>query len=106
MLHLLGPGDTDPPVIEAQHEVAAIGKPALAYIQLHGEQVVQAMTQMGMSKNMASLIVEMADALNSGYMRALEPRNIANTNPTPLERFVQDIFLLAFRGQATTAGVA
>jgi uncharacterized protein YbjT (DUF2867 family) len=81
----------------------AIGKPALAYVQLPGEQVIQAMTQMGMSKNMASLIVEMADSLNSGYMRTLEPRSIANTNPTPLERFVQDIFLPAFRGQATTA---
>jgi uncharacterized protein YbjT (DUF2867 family) len=81
----------------------AIGKPALAYVQLPGEQIIQAMTQMGMSKNMASLIVEMADALNSGHMRALEPRSVANTNPTPLERFVQDVFLPAFRGQATTA---
>jgi uncharacterized protein YbjT (DUF2867 family) len=81
----------------------AIGRPALAYVQLPGEQVIQAMTQMGMSKNMASSIVEMADALNSGYMRTLEPRSIANSNPTPLERFVQDIFLPAFRGQATTA---
>jgi uncharacterized protein YbjT (DUF2867 family) len=81
----------------------AIGRPALAYVQLPGEQVIQAMTQMGMSKNMASLIVEMADSLNSGYMRMLESRGVANTNPTPLERFVQDAFLPAFRGQATTA---
>jgi uncharacterized protein YbjT (DUF2867 family) len=81
-----------------------IGRPALAYVQLPGEQVIQAMTQMGMSKNMAALIVEMADSLNSGYMRTLEPRSISNSNPTPVERFVQDVFLPAYRGgQATSA---
>jgi len=81
----------------------AIGKPALAYVQLPGEQIVQAMTQMGMSKNMANLLVEMSDSLNTGYMKPLEPRTAANTTPTPFERFVQDVFLPAFKGQATTA---
>jgi uncharacterized protein YbjT (DUF2867 family) len=81
----------------------AIGRPALAYIQLPGEQIIQAMTQMGMSKNMASLLVEMSDALNTGHMRALEPRNSTNTTPTSFETFVQDVFLPAFKGQATTA---
>jgi len=81
----------------------AIGKPALAYVQLPGEQIVQAMTQMGMSKNMANLLVEMSDSLNAGYMKPLEPRTAANTTPTAFERFVQDVFLPAFKGQATTA---
>jgi uncharacterized protein YbjT (DUF2867 family) len=81
----------------------AIDKPALAYIQLPAEQIVQALTQMGVSRNMATLICEMAEALNTGHMRALEPRSAANTTPTPIERFVQDVFLPAFKGQATTA---
>jgi len=81
----------------------AIGKPALAYVQLPGEQIVQAMTQMGMSKNMANLLVEMSDSLNAGYMKPLEPRTAANTTPTAFERFVQDVFTPAFKGQATTA---
>jgi uncharacterized protein YbjT (DUF2867 family) len=97
-------GQRDVTYLEAARIIGtAIGRPALAYVQLPGEQIIQAMTQMGMSKNMASLIVEMADSINSGYMRMLEPRGTANTNPTPLERFVQDVFLPAFRGQATTA---
>jgi len=82
---------------------AAIGRPALAYVQLPTEQIILAMTQMGMSKNMATLLCEMSDALNSGYMRALESRSAVNTMPTSFERFVQDLFLPAFRGQATSA---
>lgn len=81
----------------------AIGQPALAYIQLPAEQVVQALTQMGMSKNMATLICEMAEALNTSHMRALEARSGGNTTPTSIETFVQEVFLPAFKGQATTA---
>jgi uncharacterized protein YbjT (DUF2867 family) len=82
---------------------AAIGLPNLTYIQLPAEQVIQAMTQMGASKNMATLICEMADALNSGYMRPLEPRSAANTTPTLFEQFVHEVFVPAYKGQAMSA---
>jgi hypothetical protein len=82
---------------------AAIGIPDLAYIQLPAEQVLQAVTQMGFSKNMATLMGEMSDALNSGYMRALEPRSPANTTPTLFEEFVHNVFVPAYKGQATGA---
>jgi uncharacterized protein YbjT (DUF2867 family) len=82
---------------------AAIGMPDLTYLQLPAEQVVQAMTQMGFSENMATLMCEMSDALNSGYMRALEPRSGANTTPTLFEEFVHDVFVPAYKGQATSA---
>jgi uncharacterized protein YbjT (DUF2867 family) len=82
---------------------AAIGIPDLAYIQLPAEQVLQAVTQMGFSKNMATLMGEMSDALNSGYMRALEPRSPANTTPTLFEEFVHNVFVPAYKGQATSA---
>lgn len=99
---LLGQRDVD--YDEVAHIIAAaVGKPSLAYMQLPPEQVIQAVTQMGLSKNMATLLVEMAESLNTGYMRALEPRSAANTTPTPIERFVQDVFLPAFKGQATSA---
>jgi hypothetical protein len=62
-----------------------------------------AMTQMGMSRNFAGLICEMAEALNTGYMRALEPRTEQKTTPTTFETFVQEAFLPAFRGQAASA---
>jgi hypothetical protein len=81
----------------------AIGRPALAYIQLPAEQVIMALTQMGMSKNMASLLVEMSEAMNSGRMKALEPRSEKNTTPTSFETFVQEVFLPAYKGQAASA---
>jgi hypothetical protein len=82
---------------------AAVGIPNLAYVQLPNEQVIQAMTGMGMSKNMATLICEMSDALNSGHMRALEPRSATNITPTQFEQFVHDVFVPAYKGQATSA---
>lgn len=68
----------------------AIGKPDLKYVQLDDEQARGAMVQMGMSDQSARLILEMAAALNSGYMRALEPRTRENTTPTSYETFVAE----------------
>lgn len=82
---------------------AAIGKPDLTYVQLPNEQVIQGMTQMGMSKDFATLICEMAEALNSGYMRMLEPRSAANTTPTSYEEFVRKVFVPAYKGSAAKA---
>src|SRR6266481_253041 len=81
----------------------AIGKPTLAYVQLPDEQVIQAMTGMGMSKSLAMLLCEMAGSMNNGYMKALESRTAANTTPTSFEAFVQEAFLPAFKGQAANA---
>jgi uncharacterized protein YbjT (DUF2867 family) len=81
----------------------ALGRPALAYIQLPAEQVIMALAQMGISKNVATLICEMSDALNSSHMKALEPRSATNTTPTSYETFVQEVFLPAYRGKAASA---
>jgi uncharacterized protein YbjT (DUF2867 family) len=80
-----------------------IGKPNLNYVQLPMDQIMQALTQMGMSKNMAALICEMAASLNDGYMRPLEARSPENTTPTTYEQFVKSMFLPAFKGQAKGA---
>jgi uncharacterized protein YbjT (DUF2867 family) len=87
-------GERDLSMTEAAHIIGqAIGRPDLGYTQLPPDQVRAALTGMGMSANMADLILEMADALNSGHMRPLEERSEHNTTPTPLEQFVQDEFL-------------
>jgi len=78
----------------------AINKPDLKYAQLPDEQIRPAMVQMGMSEQFAGLILEMAASLNSGYMRALEPRTSQNTTPTSLETFVAEEFVPAYRQQA------
>ena len=78
----------------------AIGKPDLKYVHLSDDQVRGALVQMGMSEQFAQLLLEMTAALNSGEMRALEPRTPQNTTPTSLETFVADTFVPAYQHQA------
>jgi len=78
----------------------AIGKPDLKYIQAPENQIQAVMVQMGMSENVAGLILEMAAALNAGHMRALEPRTATNTTPTKFETFVAEAFVPAYQQQA------
>jgi uncharacterized protein YbjT (DUF2867 family) len=78
----------------------AIGKSDLAYVQAPDDQFQAALMQMGMSSNMAGLIVEMSHALNSGHMRALETRSPRNTTSTSYATFVAEEFLPIFREQA------
>jgi uncharacterized protein YbjT (DUF2867 family) len=80
-----------------------IGKPSLAYQQLPPAQLKPAFIQMGMSASVADLILEMADALNTGHMKMQEPRSAKNTTPTTIEQFVKEAFVPAFRGKAVTA---
>ncbi len=82
---------------------AAIGKPDLAYKQMPAAQLKPALMQMGMSSNMADLLLEMTDALNSGHMKMLEPRSRENTTPTKLETFIAEVFVPAYRGKAARA---
>jgi uncharacterized protein YbjT (DUF2867 family) len=86
------------------NEVAAIigksiGKPKLAYVHAPEEQLRAALVQMGMSEQFAGLILEMSAALNSGYMRTLEPRTTRNTTPTSFETFVAQVFVPAYQQQ-------
>ena len=69
---------------------AAIGKLDLTYQQAPAAQLKPALVQMGMSPDMADLLLEMSEALNSGHMRALEPRSAQNTTPTTVETFVAE----------------
>ena len=95
---LLGQRDLD------YTEIAAIigkatGKPNLGYVHAPDDQVRSAMVQMGMSENFVGLILEMCASLNSGHMRALEPRTSRNTTPTPFETFVAESFVPAYQQQ-------
>jgi uncharacterized protein YbjT (DUF2867 family) len=75
----------------------AIGKPGLSYTKVPAMMLRPALTQMGMSKSMANMLLEMADALNNGYMAPLEPRSESNTTPTSIETFISEEFVPRFR---------
>lgn len=84
----------------------AIGRPELAYSQMPADQIKPALIQMGMSANMADLLLQMAEALNTGHMSALEPRSAQNTTPTSIEAFVSEVFAPQFEGKASGAAGA
>ncbi len=76
----------------------AIHKPELTYVEVSDDKFLTALTSMGMSLNVARLLVEMAAALNSGHMIALERRSTTNTTPTAYETFVADEFAPRYQG--------
>jgi uncharacterized protein YbjT (DUF2867 family) len=78
----------------------AIGQPDLKYIQVPDDQFRAVLVQMGMSEQFARLLLEMTAALNSGHMRALEPRTPQNTTPTSYEAFVVESFVPAYQQHA------
>ena len=79
---------------------SAIGKPGLGYTHAPAMMLKPAMVGMGISANMVDLILEMADAFNSGYAKALETRGKENTTPTGLDWFAANVFAPAFQGKA------
>jgi uncharacterized protein YbjT (DUF2867 family) len=97
-------GQRDLTMVEATKIIgAAIGQLDLQYVQLPDDQVRGFMLQLGMSKNFVDLLLEMVQALNSGYMRALEPRSSRNTTPTTFEQFVQETFVPSFKQETAAA---
>jgi uncharacterized protein YbjT (DUF2867 family) len=81
----------------------SIARPDLAYTQLPAQQLKPALVQMGMTSNIADLILEMSNALNSGTMVALEPRSERNTTPTSIETFVAEEFVPRFQAKGAGA---
>jgi uncharacterized protein YbjT (DUF2867 family) len=71
----------------------AIGKPDLEYAEITADQFRGALLQMGMSANMADLLLELTDSLNNGHIKMLEPRSPQSTTPTTYETFVARNFL-------------
>lgn len=89
-------------------EVAAvigrgIGNPDLPYQQFSYDQVEHALTDLRVPPKGAALYVEMYKAINELVVVALEPRSPANTTPTSFEKFVQDVFVPVYRGEAASA---
>jgi uncharacterized protein YbjT (DUF2867 family) len=97
-------GQRDVSCSEAARVIGAtIGNPQLSYMQMPDEQLKPALVQMGMSENMADLLLEMSASLNTGYMAPLEKRSPQNTTPTSIEQFINETFLPLYEGRAAHA---
>jgi uncharacterized protein YbjT (DUF2867 family) len=96
---LLGPRDI---TLEESATILgpAIGRPALKYQQMANSIAAMGMRQMGLSGEGVQLLLEMADALNDGWMKPLEARSDTNTTPTTMEQFAADVFAPAYNKPA------
>jgi uncharacterized protein YbjT (DUF2867 family) len=97
-------GERDLSMAEATAVIArGIGKPDLRYEQFPYEQMQQALMKTGFSSKKAAVYIEMFQAINAGVLAPLEPRSPQNTTPTSFETFVRDVFVPAYRAQASAA---
>jgi uncharacterized protein YbjT (DUF2867 family) len=81
----------------------AIAKPDLKYVQLAPQQFRDTLVRIGMSQNIAGALAEMAQAMDSGHVKALEPRSPRNTTPTSYEQFVVETFLPIYQSKRKAA---
>ena len=82
---------------------AAIGKPGLGYTSVPSFMAKPALTQMGLSKSVADSLVEMSEAINDRRMVPLEKRSPANSTPTSIEWFAENVFAPVFKASAAKA---
>jgi uncharacterized protein YbjT (DUF2867 family) len=75
---------------------AAIGKPALPYVQFSPEDFRKGIMGAGMSPGLADDLVAMYEAFNEGRIQRMVRRTTANTTLTTLEQFGRDVFAPAF----------
>jgi uncharacterized protein YbjT (DUF2867 family) len=65
-----------------------LARPGAAYVQDDPETAKRAMLAAGISEHVASLMLEVSDAMNRQHIHMLEPRGAANSTPTSYEDFV------------------
>jgi uncharacterized protein YbjT (DUF2867 family) len=63
----------------------------IVYVQCNRQQARKALLESAMSENLADLILEMYDAVESGTLQPLEPRSPQTTTPTTLIEFAREI---------------
>ena len=97
-------GERDLSLAEATAVIArGIGKPDLRYQHFPYDQMQQALLQMGFPLQKTAVYIEMFKAVNEGVLAPREPRSPENTTATSFEKFVQDVFVPAYRAQASAA---
>jgi uncharacterized protein YbjT (DUF2867 family) len=96
---LLGPRDYT--MLEVARVLgAAVGKPALRYVQVPYEAARETMIGLGLSAGYADALVEMSRHFNESVIRGTEVRSAVNTTETTLEDFARDVFKPAYEHAA------
>ena len=75
----------------------AIESPGLTYVQDSKEKTRLDFLKLDFSEHIIQLILEVADAMNAGHIRMLEPRSVENTTTTSYVSFVNETLLPLYR---------
>lgn len=67
----------------------SVGKPDLKYMQVPYAAFAQALTQFGLSADLARMYAELAQSFNEGRIKSLAGRGPTTTTPTSLEAFAE-----------------
>lgn len=70
----------------------------LEHITVTGEQLVGALTGMGVSRVLADSLVELSEAIVTGHVAHRTERSADNTTPTDFATFARDVFRPVFLG--------
>ncbi|MDJ1505270.1 NAD(P)H-binding protein [Xanthocytophaga agilis] len=76
----------------------AVGNPDLPYVQLPVEQARQAFLNNGFSEDFAQNLIDMASAIQTGFMN-YQKRDESTTTPTTAEEFANQIYAPAYQKQ-------
>lgn len=93
---LLGPREYD---LEESARILgrSVGKPETPYVQFEYEGTRSAMVGMGVPEETADEFLEMYRAFNTGHVQPEGERSAANTTPTTLETWAEEVFAPAYR---------
>ncbi len=75
---------------------SAIGKPDLGYVQISEQDVEAAMVSMGLAAEAARVLNELFRGVNEGVYKPSEERSAANSTPTSISQFAEQVFAPAY----------
>ncbi|RJQ81030.1 epimerase [Pseudonocardiaceae bacterium YIM PH 21723] len=87
-------GERDLSMAEATRVIGGLsGRPDLRYVRQSLDEFAAGLRDAGVSASVAGLMVEVAEAINSGHTAAVQPRSARTTTPTSIEEFVTDALI-------------
>ncbi len=100
-------GERDLSMMEAAKIIGqAIGKPDARYIQISAADTMRNMLATGVSRNVAGLMMDVVEGINSGIISTTQPRSPETTTATSFETFVNKEFLPRYKEAHKYAWVA
>ena len=94
VVELHGPGETS--YDEVAEILTKVLEREIKHVTISDEQMLQALTGLGMSQVMAESLIELSDAITRGRVKYHEPRTKATTTPTTYLDFAKEVFRPAF----------